>query len=103
MLKESSPKDDVQPWSSATRVVEELLADFHRSRGNPTVRVYVEGTRRDMEHRRRFMGALVRRHIRGAEGVWGVSVIRLDPHQPGGVNRRSTWEIRLVKLAKEDS
>lgn len=93
-LQTTSPQDDVRPWATPTRVVEELLGDLHWSKQHPTVRVYVLGTKKQMESRRRIMDALTRRYT---NNQWGVSVARLDPHHPGGVNRISTWRIMLVR------
>ena len=90
----TTQREETQPWSTAARVAEELLAALYRDRKKHGVRVYVQGTKADMDQRRVALNKIVRAHT---HNEFTTSIVRLDAHARGGVNRLGVWEIRLVK------
>jgi len=86
--------DGIQPWSTPTRIVEELLEGFDPKSRRNCATVYIDATMEQMKHRRRSMNAIVKRL--GGESL-SVCAMRLDPYRKGGVSRVSPWKITIVQ------
>jgi len=87
-------RDDIQPWSTPTRIVEELIESFDPLRPRNCARVYVDATMEEMKTRRRSMNAILQRTTGRSLSI---SVVRLDPRAKGGTRRMSPWEITIVQ------
>jgi len=87
------PYSDVVPgWTISARVLRELLDD-------PECTVRFVANIGEAASRRKGMNLILRR----ANDRRVVSVERMDPRAPGGVNRTSTWVARLNTSMSKDA